>query len=247
MGGLFSEVGKGCSGHYSSVLACSRLSINVSKVALSSKVLRPEPLRHRPLPLLHCTAAGCPWTKTAFTSAHLRFLVWKMGAVIPTWQRGFSRDSRVWLGTNVLSSCTSNSSFIPCARYRGQCFRAPDSGDNQDAGVRPGNLAHSWLPPEQASHHHRPHQAGQRGGQVRHMLGTAMAKRVAGEEAAQTRCPPSPLLWPGVEHCTLETTSCPSTAPARSTAPCSRPPSCWPVCQRKCSWRSCLRPKVGGP
>ena len=70
---------------------------------------------------------------------------------------------------NVLNICLLSSSFLLCARYRGQCFGALDSGNNQDTWVCPGDLAHHRLLPEQASHHHRPHQAGQCGGQVRRM------------------------------------------------------------------------------
>lgn len=156
------------------------------------------------------------------------------------------------LRTKVLNICISNFFFHPCARYCGQCFGALDSGNNQDAGVSPGDLAHHRLPPEQASHHHRPHQACQRGGQVRHMLGHRHSEGVRQGEATQSSVwpdqpPSSPSTWPGVEHCMLETTSCPLTAPARNTARCLRPPSSWPMCQRKCNWRSCLHPKIGDP
>eukprot|EP00069_Balaena_mysticetus_P003099 bmy_16393T0 len=51
----------------------------------------------------------------------------------------------------------------PADRHSGQRFRTLDSGNNQDARVRLGDLAHHRLPPEQASHHHRPHQASQSG------------------------------------------------------------------------------------
>lgn len=154
----------------------------------------------------------------------------------------------------VLNICISNSSFLPRTRYRGQCFRALDSGNNQDTRVCPGDLTHHRLPPEQASHYHRAHQAGQRGGQVRDMMGSATVRgRWAGREAAQNSVSPNqppPVHSPtrsGVELCILETTSCPLMAPARNTAHCLRPPSSWPAYQKKCDWRSCLHLKVVGP
>lgn len=90
-------------------------------------------------------------------------------------------------GKQVLNICISDPSFLPRARYRGQCFRTLDSGNNQDARVHPGDLAHHWLPPEQAGHHHRPYQAGQCGGQVRHVLGAAIMRGgCAGRKVAQS-------------------------------------------------------------
>lgn len=154
-------------------------------------------------PLMH---SGCVNLDKAFASTHLSFLVYKMSAAIPSWKQGLNRDSRVRLGKKVLNICISNSSFLPCARYRGQCFRTLDSRNNEDAGVCPGDFTHHRLPSEQASHHHRSHQASQRGGQVRHMLGAATARgESAGREVSQSsvwpdQLPPStPHSPPGQE------------------------------------------------
>lgn len=46
--------------------------------------LQQEPLGPKPLPLLCCTVAVCPWADS-LPLAHLSFLVCKMGAVTPPW------------------------------------------------------------------------------------------------------------------------------------------------------------------
>lgn len=51
----------------------------------------------------------------------------------------------------------------------------------------------------------------------------------------------------GAGRCVRAITSCPSTAPVRSTAPCWKPHSCWPAPPITSSWRSCPRTTPGCP